>query len=141
MMLLMGSFFYFMFNVLMPFPINDPLFNFFSYSMLGIGLILLPISVVGYRRDLVKIKEVRSVLVIAGVRKSVSISELRSHTGLEYERVVQILTEALLSGMIGGYIEGDEFIRDTSFTRVDPRIRSMGLGGVGSTGDMFDDDH
>ncbi len=73
--------------------------------MIVIGAALIPSSIRTRRRN-------RSIYEIVGIRKKVTITEISSETGLDYEFVQKVMTEYLLSGYLYGYLEDDLFVRD-----------------------------
>ncbi len=62
-------------------------------------------------------KKVRSIYEIAAVRKEVTITELSSETGLDYEFVQKVITELIISHRLHGYLEDGLFVRDTGARR------------------------
>ncbi|MGY5854691.1 MAG: hypothetical protein RTU92_14070 [Candidatus Thorarchaeota archaeon] len=79
-----------------------------------IGAILIGPAIILIRQGNRFLRTVQSVIEIAAVRKSVTIAEIVTHTGLDHEFVLEVLTDALVTQRLFGYIEGDEFIRDVS---------------------------
>jgi hypothetical protein len=119
-----GAMFYFM-----PF---EP-FNQFDFLFLGLivfaillivyGLTLVPSNRRAQQRNM-------SIYKIAAVRKEVTISDICTETGLDYEYVRNYLTESIMYGRLQGYLEEDLFVRDVSARRRRVGSDEVGLDSV-----------
>ena len=67
-------------------------------------------------------REEDTVIEIASMRKSVTISELETETGYHPERIEEILRDALMNQKLTGYLENERFVRDTSVSPWEPNM-------------------
>ena len=91
--------------------------------MIVYGLTLVPANNRARRRNM-------SIYEIAAVRKQVSISDICTETGLDYEYVRNYLTEAIMYKRLYGYLEDDLFVRDVSARRRRTSDDDVGLGSI-----------
>ncbi len=93
---------------------DDILFTSISWILLGTGSILLVVGVFLWGPDSKSVSKEYTVIEIAAMRKKVTITELQRETNLPRETIERILRDALLNQWLSGYLEDEEFVRDTS---------------------------
>ena len=71
-----------------------------------------------------------SIYKIAAVRKQVSISDICTETGLDYEYVRNYIEESIIYHRLHGYLEDDVFVRDVSHRRRSVSDDDVGLGSI-----------
>ncbi|MFX0046222.1 MAG: hypothetical protein ACFE8Z_10275 [Candidatus Hermodarchaeota archaeon] len=67
-------------------------------------------------------REEYTLLEIVAMRQSVTLSELQRETGYGRERIEEILRDALMNQKLVGYLENEEFVRDTSVSPWQPEM-------------------
>ncbi|MFW9800811.1 MAG: hypothetical protein ACFFD9_10265 [Candidatus Thorarchaeota archaeon] len=101
---------------------NNTAFTSISYILLIIGSFLLIAGVCLWGMGPRSVREEDNVLEIAAMRKRVTLAELHRETNLPRDTIERILRDALLNQRLFGFLEDDEFVRDTS---VSPWKRDM----------------
>lgn len=67
-------------------------------------------------------REEHAVLEIVAMRQSVTLSELQTETGYGTERIQEILRDALMNQKLVGFLDNEEFVRDTSVSPWRPEM-------------------
>ena len=86
----------------------DPIVTSFLFYI-GISLLIIGIAFSSSaRRD---IADLRSILHVAAIGTSVTITEIRQATGLDEDRIRSVLEDLLKKKLVYGHFEGDLFFR------------------------------
>ena len=98
-------------------PNLNPVFDTLVLALIYGGILMIAIGIALIPSSNRARKKVRSIYEIAAVRKEVTITEISSETGLDYEFVQKVITESIINQRLHGYLEDDLFVRDTGARR------------------------
>ncbi|TFG99651.1 MAG: hypothetical protein E4H14_20195 [Candidatus Thorarchaeota archaeon] len=94
-------------------PHMDPVFDTLFIALIISGILMIVFGITLIPSSNRARRKVRSIYEIAAVRKEVTITEISSETGLDYEFVRKVITDSIIYGRLHGYLEDDLFVRDT----------------------------